>query len=151
MIETVIDSDIGEIQELIAKAVRISVASSEEDAEFLIDDIGKALDWWLLNKDKSCHLKYVSDREIIGVILIINFWNLSLLFVDPSHYKQGIGRALFEAAVTICKEKPDVQKIKLNSSTYAADFYKAIGFVQTGSGKDLPGGCIPYEYVLLEK
>ena len=70
------------------------------------------------------------------------------MFVHPSYYKQGVGRSLFEAALPICKQKSDKQKIILNSSTFASGFYKAIGFVQTGPGRDLPGGCIPHEYVL---
>ena len=53
--------------------------------------------------------------------------------------------------MTICSEKSDVQKIRLNSSHHAKGFYKAVGFVQTGPGKDLPGGCIPFEYNLLKE
>jgi GNAT superfamily N-acetyltransferase len=82
------------------------------------------------------------------VILVKNDGGLCNLFVHPSCYKQGIGRALFQAAVSICKEKPDIRKIQLNSSTFAAGFYEAVGFVQTGPALDRPGGCIPYEYSL---
>lgn len=44
MIEAVIDSDIGEIRELIAQAVRTSVVSCEDEAETLIENIGSEVD-----------------------------------------------------------------------------------------------------------
>ena len=148
MIEVVVDSDIFEIGELIGQAVRTSVLSCEDEAVVLLKNIGTGLDWWLSNKTEACHLKYVLERKIVGVILVRNYWNLCGLFVLPSHYKQGIGRTLFEAAAVSCREKSDVRKIKLNSSTFAAGFYESIGFVQTGIALDRPGGCIPYEYDL---
>ena len=148
MIECVTDSDIGEIRDLIAAAVRQSVVSSEDEAKVLIEDIYGGLDWWLSNKADACHLKYVLEGKIVGMILIANFWNLCSMFVHPSFYKHGIGRSLFEAALPICREKGEAKKITLNSSTFASGFYKAIGFVQTGSSRDLPGGCIPHEYIL---
>ena len=148
MITAVIESDIVEIRELISVGVRVSVVSCEDEAEFLIKEIGAILDWWLSKKGESCHLKYVLEGRIVGVILIAGYSDLCVLFVHPSCYKQGIGRALFEAALALCRERSDVGKVTLNSSTFAAGFYEAVGFVQTGPGKDLPGGCIPYEYSL---
>ena len=152
MIDVVVESDIGEIRELIAKCVRTSVVSSEAEAEFLIKDIGaNSLDRWLSNKAESCHLKYVLEGKIVGVILIANYSKLCGLFVHPSYYKQGIGRGLFEAAASVCRERSDVEKITLNSSTFASGFYETIGFIQTGPALDRPGGCIPYEYTLWQK
>ena len=148
MIKTIIDSDIDEIRKLIAVCVRESVVSSSDHAELLLNDIDAILDDWLVSKEKWCHLKYVLDKKIAGVVFIKDFWNLDLMFVLPSHYKRGIGKSLFASAIAVCKDKPDITKIKLNSSTHAAGFYESMGCVRSGDARDLPGGCIPYEYEL---
>jgi hypothetical protein len=40
-----------------------------------------------LPEHESVHLKYVLDRNIVGVALVKNFWNLSTLFVAPAHQR----------------------------------------------------------------
>lgn len=144
---TVQDAELEEIRDLIAAAVRRNVASSEEDAAFLIDDIGSSLDRWPGNKDSSVHLKYVEGGRILGVILIKRYWNLTHLFVHPSRQGAGTGRALLLAGLDACRDSSPKGKLQVNSSTNAVGFYKKLGFRQTGPGIDRPGGCVPLEYV----
>ena len=147
-IDTVQDADLEEIRGVIAAAVRQSVASSEEDAAFLIDDIGSSLVWWSGNKDSTLHLKYVQGGRIVGVILIKKYWNLTNLFVHPSHQGAGIGRALVLAGLDACRETSPKGKLQVNSSANAVGFYTKVGFRQTGPGIHRPGGCVPMDYNL---
>jgi len=146
MITTVLDADLEEVRHLIEGAVRANVASSDEEAAFLIDDIGSSLSWWLQNKDSALHLKYVQDGKILGVILIKEYWNLTNLFVYPSHQGMGIGRALFLATLEACRAHSPKHKLQVNSSANAVGFYESLGFEQTGPGIDRPSGCVPFEH-----
>lgn len=148
MIRTVQDADLDEIRNLIAAAVQENVASSQEDAAFLMDDIDTSLTWWLGNKELALHLNWVQDDSIVGVILIKKYWNLTNLFVHPSHQGQGIGRALVLAGLEACRNRSPKGKLQVNSSANAVSFYTRLGFEQTGPGIDRPGGCVPLEYVL---
>lgn len=91
-------------------------------------------------------LKYVVDGRIGGVVLVKKYWNLSNLFVLPTLQRRGIGRQLLETALAGCRDRSPKGKVMVNSSTVAVEFYKAMGFVQTGPGVDRPGGCVPLEY-----
>lgn len=139
-------NDLDELTKLVEITVRESVANSEEDAEFLIDDIVKSFKKWLDSNDGGFAYKYTLSNEVIGFILVKGYWNLSHLFVLPSHQRNGIGRRLVTSALDVCREKSPRGKILINSSTTAAEFYDAMGFTQTGPSIDRPGGCIPYEY-----
>jgi GNAT superfamily N-acetyltransferase len=122
------------------------VARSEEDAAFLIGDIDESLEWWRENPDSSLHLKYGEAGVIAGVLLIKEFWNLTNLFVAPDYQRQGIGRLLLNEALQRCRSRSPRAAVLVNSSTYAAGFYERMHFVQTGPGKDRPGGCVPFRY-----
>ena len=64
--------------------------------------------------------------EIVGVIATRNGGNhIALFFVDGKYHRQGIGRRLFE---TVVKESKG-EKITVNSSPYAVDVYRKLGFV----------------------
>ena len=148
MIEPVGVSDLEEIRALIAAAINASVTGSDDEVRFISDDIEKSLLWWLDNPAKSIHLKYLDSGAIVGVVLVKDFWNLTNLFVIPSHQRRGIGRALVHEVIGLCDNKSPRSKIQLNSSSYAVPFYEAVGFTQTGPGRDRPGGCVPFEYSL---
>jgi len=120
--------------------------TTNEDAEFLVTDIFESLEWWQDHKKESIHLKYSSEGNIVGVVLVKEFWNLTNLFVLPTQYRHGIGCALLQEVLGVCEGRSPRDKIQVNSSTNAVKFYEAMGFKQTGPGKDRPGGCVPFEY-----
>jgi len=139
-------SDLPEIRTVIENAIRERVVHSESDARDLVAVIEAILRSWELDRSDSVHLKYVLDQKIVGVALVKNFWNLSTLFVAPTHQRQGIGRALIEAAIRECRPRSSKSALKVNSSTVAVTFYLSLGFRQIGPGLDRPGGCVPLEY-----
>ncbi|MEI0531709.1 GNAT family N-acetyltransferase [Brachyspira pilosicoli] len=62
---------------------------------------------------------------IVGFIEIRNYNHISLLFVDDKYFRLGLGKGLFERAKDIIKS----DKYSVNSSDYAINFYKKLGFV----------------------
>ncbi len=69
---------------------------------------------------------FINDNEIIGVIATRNNGNhIALFFVDGRYHRQGIGRKLFQVVL----EKSTGNKITVNSSPYAVEIYKKLGFI----------------------
>jgi ribosomal protein S18 acetylase RimI-like enzyme len=101
---------------------------------------------WRRAPAESYHAKYRQSGAAVGFIIVKGYWNLSHLFVLPSHQRRGIGRALLQSALTACRNSSPRGKLQLNSSNVARGFYTALGFTQTGLAQDKPGGCVPMEY-----
>lgn len=145
MIREVKDGDLEDVRTLIARSIRHSVAQTNEEAEFLITDVGTNLDAWRDDPSNALHLLYEQESLIAGAILVKKYWNLCNLFVDPSAQRRGIGRSLLDAVVPICRQRSPKGKLMVNSSTVALPFYKVCGFQQTGPGIVRAGGCVPME------
>ena len=74
--------------------------------------------------------------KLIGIIAMRNMGShIALFFVHGDYHRQGIGRRLFEECIKGNKNK----QITVNSSEYAVDVYKKLGFVQVDSLKDEGG------------
>lgn len=114
----------------------------------LVHNVNQNLDWWLMNNDKCCHLKFIRDGQIAGVVLVKNFWNLCSLFVAPELHRQGIGRGLVVTAIQHCRNFTDRSSIRLNAAPNAVAFYEAIGFLPASSTKILPPGFRAMEFHL---
>lgn len=68
------------------------------------------------------------DGSLAGVIATRNAGNhIALLFVDGRWHRQGIGRKLFEEAL----KHSTLDTITVNSSPYAVEVYKKLGFEAT--------------------
>lgn len=146
MIENCVNSDLNTLEEIITISILSSIINTEPEAGILIKNVTDSLLTWNDSPADGYFRKFKIGNEIVAFILIKEYWNLSHLFVLPSYQKQGIGRKLLLTGMESCKEKSPKHKIDLNSSINAAGFYRRLGFVKSGVGKDLPGGCIPFEY-----
>lgn len=69
----------------------------------------------------------VCEGEIVGIISVRSNTHISLLFVEESCHKQGIGRKLIESMKQYAKEHR-FDKLTVNSSPYAVEFYHRLGF-----------------------
>ncbi len=68
------------------------------------------------------------DEKLTGVIATRNGGNhIALFFVEGDYHRQGIGRQLFAEAAADCKDGT----ITVNSSPYAVEVYRRLGFVAT--------------------
>lgn len=71
------------------------------------------------------------DKEqIIGVLAISVRNHISLVFVDKNYHKKGIASKLINEIINRLRLN-NVDKIKLNSSPYAIEFYEKVGFAAT--------------------
>ena len=140
------ETDFDKIRKIVSSAIRQCVTDSNEHHEFLYTDVCSSLDGWIENKDRSLLLVCEDGDSVFGVVLVKEYWNFAALFVDPEQHRSGVGRDLVASVINSCKHRSPKGCLKLNSSNHAVPFYKKMGFTQTGSPIDKPGGCVPFEY-----
>ena len=78
---------------------------------------------------------YDENNIILGVIATKDLSHIALLFVDGKYHKQGIGKKLYEKAKSLNKKN----YFTVNSSPYAHEVYKHLGFVDTDSEQCIHG------------
>lgn len=61
--------------------------------------------------------------------------HISLFFINPNHHRQGIGRKLFDYAYA----DQAVERITVNSSSYAIGFYESLGFSKAAEEQETDG------------
>lgn len=65
------------------------------------------------------------NQEIVGVITTKDRAHISLLFVRKDYHGKGIARDLLESLLNLTED----ETITVNSSPYALEIYKKLGFV----------------------
>ena len=75
------------------------------------------------------------DNKLLGVIATKDITHIALFFVKGEYHKQGIGRKLYEKA----KSMNNKGVFTVNSSPYAHEIYKHIGFVDTDTAQCING------------
>jgi len=75
------------------------------------------------------------NGKIIGTIAVRPPNHISLLFVDKQYHRQGIARALYQTFLEYSK-KYNCSEISVNSSLYAVEAYKRLGFVATDTEQE---------------
>ena len=69
--------------------------------------------------------------DIVGVLAMRKPSHISLFFVKAEYHRQGIGRQLFEKM--LCDYQPQgIGVFTVNSSPYAVEVYRKLGFKPTG-------------------
>lgn len=88
------------------------------------------------------------DDGLVGVIAMRGASHISLFFVEAAHQGKGVGRALFTAAKAACKEC----EITVNSSPYAVEIYRKLGFHPL-SGEQVADGIrfTPMKWVKIQE
>lgn len=85
-----------------------------------------------------------TTSKLAGIIATRNNGNhITLFFVDKNYHRKGIGRNLFE----LVKADNTTGTLTVNSSPYAVEVYKHLGFTPTGP-EELKDGIrsTPMEY-----
>lgn len=71
------------------------------------------------------------DDKVIGMIDVRDNNHICLFFVAKEFQSKHIGRKLFEEAISRCiTKRPKNTEIEVNSSTFAIDIYRKLGFIQ---------------------
>ena len=81
-------------------------------------------------------------KEIVGMIEVRDYNHISLLFVDKRFQRIGIGKELLRKSLEICfSHKPGLSHVSVNSSLYAVEVYRKLGFCQQGPRQTVKGIC----------
>ena len=88
---------------------------SEFTPKFLVE-LSKEREFFVAN-EKS---------KIIGTITLIKDY-IGTVFVNPDYLYKGIGTKLMETIENLAKERK-IEKLRLNSSINAVDFYEKLGY-----------------------
>ena len=147
MIETVSTREAPDVAAFIERVVATSVDATDAEKAAFLENIRANLAMWQEAPEAALHLKFTIGGVLAGVVMVKAFWNLCHLFVEPRQQKQGVGRALLEAAIAGCKDKSSRQYLRLNSSRNAITFYEHMGFVPV---RDAPAPFtgVQYEFKL---
>lgn len=128
------------VKAFMARVIAHSVTRDDRLLADLRANVDGNVDWWLAHPDDAVHLQAVQDGDLVGVILVKQFWNLCSLFVEPASQGQGLGRRLVEAALARCAGLSPKGALWLNAAPGAIDFYRALGFTDRVPTKPLPPG-----------
>jgi len=79
------------------------------------------------------------NGKIIGMIAVKQPSHITLLFVDKQYHRQGIARTLYQKVVEYYSKIDDCSEISVNSSLYAVEAYKRLGFMQTDTEQQKNG------------
>jgi predicted N-acetyltransferase YhbS len=133
------------IHALMVGVIKASVDEPHQSGT--IENVTKNLQVWHSDPETCLHIVAQKGDEIVGVILVKEFWNLCSLFVSQEYQRQGIGRDLVVAAIVGCRFRSPKQAIYLNSSPRAIPFYSSLGFVPRESIQPLPQEFKPMRLV----
>lgn len=135
--------DVRTIKSLVSETLRRCVVEDEESYGTIFSEICTTIDSWVECPKDTVYLVYERDEKIVGLVLIAHYERMKLLFVHPECQKAGIGTALLDSALEACRLSGESRRVTLNSSSYAAGFYRKYGFVPDGEPEERPGGCVP--------
>lgn len=90
-----------------------------------------------------------SGGRLVGMVTLRDETHISLLFVEKSCHRRGIGRALIREMADYAKKKSGARRLTVNASPYGVVFYHRIGFKDVGPELHREGIIYtPMEYVL---
>ena len=143
-IKSVVKTDIDDLEKIAELALRVSVVLPSDVLQELVEHSKKNITLFASKAD-CVFLKYEKNSEIIGFILIKDYWNLSDLFVLPEYQSSGIGSALLLEGLAICRRHSTKQFVRLNSSRNAVQFYKKHGFCESSNAPAKGEFAVPLE------
>ena len=112
-----------------------------------INEFKKAIDDIEWVKARDFYGAYDDNNKVLGVVATKNLTHIALFFVDGNYHHQGIGKKLYEKVKLL---NPDTF-FTVNSSLYAHDIYKHLGFKDTDKEQCIHGirfypMCISFKY-----
>ena len=120
------DKDALEVSDLIRKTL------SEENSKFYPQSVIKFMDSEFtpkflveLSKEREFFVA-IEKSNIIGSITLIKDY-IGTVFVNPDYHCKGIGTKLMETIENLAKVRK-IEKLRLNSSINAVDFYEKLGY-----------------------
>ena len=100
-----------------------------------IKEFKKAIDDYDWVKARDFYGAYDENNRLLGVIATKDITHIALFFVDGKYHKQGIGRKLYEKVKSLNLKG----FFTVNSSPYAHEIYKHLGFIDTNTEQCVNG------------
>ena len=108
---------------------------SPDGFQLVLDDTDEASIQELFTNEKTIGYGASLNDRLIGVCVIRDWSHVHFLFVAGAYHRRGIAQALFNLALADCLEKnPTLDILTVNSTLYAVDAYKKLGFVPIENG-----------------
>ncbi len=80
------------------------------------------------------------EHELVGMAELRAHRHISMLFVDPDHQRQGVGRALVGKAIALVRSHhPALEALTVNASPNAVGAYRRFGFRATAATQNTDG------------
>ena len=92
-----------------------------------INEFKKTIDDKDWVNERDFYGAFDDNDKLLGVIATKDLNHIALFFVDGKYHRRGIGKQLYEKV----KSLNDSDYFTVNSSPYAHDIYKHLGFVDT--------------------
>lgn len=94
-----------------------------------------------------------TNNKIIGAVGVSAENHISLLFVHKNFHRKGIGTNLLKYAIKVCTYNDEnIEKITVNSSPYAIEFYHNYGFEDLSELQESDGIVfLPMAFYISEK
>ena len=90
-----------------------------------------------LNRNMKIYVAKVKEK-IVGVIGYRDNLHINLLFVLEKYQYNGIAKALYNEVIKNCRNA-ETKRITVNSSPYAHDVYKKLGFIDDDKIHEVDG------------
>lgn len=100
-----------------------------------INEFKKSIDDKEWIKERDFYAYFDDSNKILGVIATKDLNHIALFFVDGKYHRQGIGKKLYEKA----KDLNKYNFFTVNSSPYAHEIYKKLGFIDTDKEQCIKG------------
>ncbi len=100
-----------------------------------INEFKKSIDDKEWVKERDFYGYFDDNNKILGVIATKNLNHIALFFVDGKYHRQGIGKKLYEKVKDLNKDN----FFTVNSSPYAHEIYKKLGFIDTDKEQCIKG------------
>ena len=100
-----------------------------------IKEFKKAIDDNEWVEERDFYGAFDEENKIVGVIATKNLTHIALFFVDGNYHRHGIGRKLYEKVKSLNKDN----FFTVNSSPYAHEIYKHLGFIDTDNEQCVNG------------
>ena len=133
IVRKILEEEMKEALELVWKV--FLEYEAPEYSEEGIREFKKSIDDTTWIKERDFYGAFDEKNKIVGVIATKDLTHIALFFVDGKYHRQGIGRKLYEKVKSLNKN----DFFTVNSSPYAHEVYKHLGFVDTNNEQCING------------
>ncbi len=143
MIRDATSDDENKVREFLDEVIVATLDAQVHGVPAIVENVRQNVDIWMSHPQNTVHVIAEMDGQIVGSILVKDFWNFCSLFVHANHQRKGIGAMLVQAAVERCRGRSPHGALLMHANNEAIPFYEKLGFVTYSTTKTPPAGSTP--------